>query len=79
MINIIEVKKFPITLAQFLKWCGIAMTGGEAKEIIKCGVVSLNGEMCTMAGKKLEPGDKISLPAEDGEITFMVSAALDNE
>lgn len=77
MINIIEVKKFPITLAQFLKWCGVAMTGGEAKEIIKSGMIALNGEMCTMAGKQLNPGDKIAVPTEDGEVVFMVSAALE--
>ena len=76
MINIIEVEKFPITLAQFLKWCGVAMTGGEAKEIVKCGMVAVNGEMCNMAGKQLNPGDKISLPMEEGEVVFMVSAAV---
>lgn len=77
MINIIEIKSFPITLAQFLKWCGVAMTGGEAKEIIKCGMISLNGEMCTVAGKQLKPGDKISVPTEEGEVVFMVSAAVE--
>ncbi len=78
-ISYIKVNNFPITLAQFLKWCGLVMTGGEAKEIIKCGMVSLNGEMCTTAGKKLNPGDKISLAGEVGELVFVVCEQADEE
>ena len=46
-----------IKLESLLKLAGIAMTGGEAKERIQAGEVQVNGEVCTMRGKKLRPGD----------------------
>lgn len=36
-------------------------TGGEAKEAIQGGEVRVNGEVCTMRGKKLRPGDVVEL------------------
>ena len=50
-----------IKLDQLLKFAGIAETGGHAKEIVAEGVVYLNGELCTERGKKIRPGDKITL------------------
>ncbi|MBQ4100934.1 MAG: RNA-binding S4 domain-containing protein [Oscillospiraceae bacterium] len=50
-----------IKLDQLLKFAGIAETGGHAKEIVAEGVVYLNGELCTERGKKIRPGDKVSL------------------
>ncbi len=46
-----------IKLQDLLKFSGAAETGGEAKEAIQAGEVSVNGEVCTMRGKKLRPGD----------------------
>ena len=46
-----------IKLDSFLKFSGAVMTGGEAKEIIQSGKVKVNGEVCTMRGKKMRPGD----------------------
>ena len=37
-------------------------TGGEAKLAIQQGDVSVNGEVCTMRGKKIRPGDVVTLP-----------------
>ena len=34
-------------------------TGGEAKERIQSGEVTVNGEVCTMRGKKIRPGDDV--------------------
>ena len=50
-----------IRLDQLLKFCGLAETGGHAKEIVAEGVISLNGEICTMRGKKIHPGDVIEV------------------
>ena len=55
-----------IKLDSLLKFSGLTETGGEAKEIIKEGLVSVNGEVCTMRGKKIRSGDKISV--EDYEV-----------
>ncbi|MEL6502697.1 MAG: RNA-binding S4 domain-containing protein [Cyanobacteria bacterium J06629_2] len=54
-----------IKLDQFLKWQGIAQTGGEAKIIIKQGLVMVNGESETRRGRKLVTGDRVSV---DGTI-----------
>lgn len=56
-----------IKLQDLLKFSGACETGGEAKIIIQQGDVSVNGEICTMRGKKLRPGDKVSL--DDLELT----------
>ena len=47
-----------IKLQDLLKFSGAAETGGEAKEAIQAGEGRVNGEVCTMRGKKLRPGDR---------------------
>lgn len=46
-----------IRLDDLLKNVGIVNTGGHAKIIIQDGEVKVNGEICTMRGKKLRQGD----------------------
>ena len=48
-----------IRLDSFLKLSGAVITGGEAKIAIAEGMVFVNGEVCTMRGKKLRPGDTV--------------------
>lgn len=48
-----------IKLDQLLKYSGIADSGSFAKELIYEGFVYYNGEVCTMRGKKVYPGDKV--------------------
>lgn len=50
-----------IKLDSLLKFAGICETGGEAKEAVQGGFVTLNGEVCTMRGKKCVPGDVVTL------------------
>ena len=54
-----------IRLQDLLKFAGAVETGGEAKLLIQDGEVKVNGEVCTMRGKKLRPGDRAEL---DGQI-----------
>lgn len=54
-----------IKLDAFLKFAGAAGTGGEAKLLIQGGEVKVNGEVCTMRGKKLRPGDRVEM---DGNV-----------
>lgn len=49
-----------IKLEAALKLAGAVPTGGMAKNLIAEGEALVNGEVCTMRGKKLYPGDKIS-------------------
>ena len=44
-----------IKLDSFLKYAGLTDTGGQAKEMVLEGMVKVNGEVCTMRGKKSAP------------------------
>ncbi len=57
-----------IKLESLLKFEGVAETGGMAKYMIQDGEVLVNGEVCTMRGRKLRPGDIVTL----GEIEITV-------
>ena len=50
-----------IKLDSLLKYEGLVETGGDAKIRIQFGEVKVNGETCTMRGKKLRPGDRVEL------------------
>ena len=55
----IEIKEDFIKLDSALKFAGLLPTGGIAKMVILDGLVLVNGEVCTMRGKKLRRGDKV--------------------
>ena len=48
-----------IKLDSFLKYAGLTDTGGQAKEMVLEGMVKVNGEVCTMRGNKIRPGDVV--------------------
>lgn len=50
-----------IKLDSFVKFCGEASIGSEAKEIILNGKVKVNGEICRQRGKKLFDGDTVEI------------------
>lgn len=49
-----------IKLDALLKFAALTGTGGEAKQVITDGMVAVNGETCTMRGKKIRPGDTVT-------------------
>jgi ribosome-associated protein len=49
-----------IKLDALLKYAALVGTGGEAKVAIAEGMVKVNGEVCTMRGKKIRPGDVVA-------------------
>lgn len=57
----IEITSEFIKLDQFLKFAGIAQTGGHASMIIRDGIVKVNNQICTQRGKKLVKGDIVEL------------------
>ena len=57
-----------IRLGQLLKAAGAAGNGVEAKEMIQDGQVSVNGETETRRGRKLYPGDTVSVNGEELQI-----------
>ena len=64
----IEITTEFIKLDSLLKFAGLVMTGGEAKEVVLDGLVSVNGEVCLMRGKKIRPGDAVSFDGEELEV-----------
>ncbi len=57
-----------IKLDALLKFAGLCETGGEAKELIQGGAVKVNGEVCTMRGKKCRSGDTVELDGRTVQI-----------
>ena len=53
-----------IKLDSFLKFCGAASLGSEAKMYILDDLVKVNGEVCTQRGKKLYRGDIVEFNGE---------------
>lgn len=66
----IQISTEYIKLDALLKFAGAVETGGDAKLIIQEGRVTVNGEVCTMRGKKLRPGDRAAI---DGETELVVA------
>ena len=54
-----------IKLDALLKYASVAMTGGEAKIYVTEGLIRVNGEVCTMRGKKIYPGDVVTYENEE--------------
>lgn len=61
IIRHVKIKTLFIRLDQLLKYTGIAETGGHAKDMILNGEVFVNGECCLQRGKKIFPGDGVTL------------------
>ena len=65
MDNKVQLKTEFIKLDQLLKFSGAVSIGSEAKEIILDGKVKVNGEVCTMRGKKIRSGDTVTVNGQD--------------
>ncbi len=64
----VKIKSEFIKLDSLLKYAGLCETGGIAKEIILEERIKVNGEVCTMRGKKIRPGDRIQIDEIKSEI-----------
>ena len=58
-MKVIHIETEYIKLQDLLKFAAAVSTGGEAKILIQEGDVTVNGEVCTMRGKKIRPGDDV--------------------
>lgn len=65
----ITIKTPFIKLEQLLKLAGLTDTGGFAKQLIQDGVVKVNGEVCTMRGKKIRNGDTVTADQFEVSVT----------
>ena len=64
----IKIETEFIRLDALLKFAGAVQTGGQAKVAVQNGQIRVNGEVCTMRGKKMRPGDQ----AQAGEDVYEV-------
>lgn len=65
----VKIKTEFIKLDSLLKFAGLTDTGGFAKELIQQGAVKVNGEVCTMRGKKIRSGDTVEV--EEYKVTVL--------
>ncbi len=65
MDNKVKITTEYIKLDQLLKFAGAVSIGSEAKELIKSEKVMVNGEICTMRGKKIRSGDTVKVNNQD--------------
>lgn len=66
----IEITTEYIKLQDLLKFAAAVQTGGEAKIVIQEGDVTVNGEVCTMRGRKLRPGDDVCFQGKHYAVTY---------
>lgn len=66
----VVVREVPIELCQFLKFGGLTGTGGEAKQMISQGLVTVNGAVETQKRKKLLAGDKVAYDGKTIVVTL---------
>ena len=59
-----------IKLQDLLKFASLVSTGGEAKQLILDEQVTVNGEVCTMRGKKIRPGDVVEFDGEHLTVAY---------
>ena len=59
-----------IKLQDLLKFANLVETGGMAKECVQCGEVRVNGEVCTMRGKKIRPGDVVLFAGQELTVDY---------
>ena len=59
-----------IKLQDLVKLANAVASGGEAKERIQAGEALVNGEVCTMRGKKLRPGDVVAFDGREYGLTY---------
>ena len=69
-MNTIEIITEYIKLQDLLKLAGLTYTGGEAKVMVQEGLVKVNGEVCTMRGKKIRPGDRVEFEGKTLEVRY---------
>ena len=59
-----------IKLQDLLKFANLVSSGGEAKERVQAGEVTVNGEVCTMRGKKIRPGDTVAFDGKELTVSY---------
>lgn len=59
-----------IKLQDLLKFANLVESGGEAKERIQAGEVTVGGQVCTQRGKKIRPGEAVGFAGEQLTVDY---------
>lgn len=70
-MQIITIDTEFIRLDALLKLAGAVETGGHAKLSIQNGEVLVNGQVCTMRGKKMRAGDRAEFQGQGYEVKVL--------
>jgi len=68
-----------IKLDQFLKWQGLAESGGSAKALVTEGKIKVNGEVETRRGRKLRNGDTVQLEEQTLHVALEEKTRADKQ
>lgn len=71
----IRINEEYIRLDNLMKFSGLCNSGGRAKYLIQNGEVKLNGEVCTMRGKKCRQGDQVEYQNRTVEVAVESTGA----
>ncbi len=71
-MNEIKITTEYIKLDQLIKFAGLSFDGAEAKDMIKSGIVSVNGEKEDRRGRKIYPEDVVLIEFEDEDFSMKV-------
>lgn len=66
----IKIQTEYIKLQDLLKYANLVESGGMAKECVQSGEVQVNGEVCTMRGKKIRPGDVVCFDGQELTVAY---------
>ena len=69
-MKVIEITTEFIKLQDLLKFASLVSTGGEAKQLILDGQVTVDGEVCLMRGRKIRPGNVVSFDGGDYTVAY---------
>ncbi|MDO5032588.1 RNA-binding S4 domain-containing protein [Corynebacterium sp.] len=81
----VSIKGESIKLGQFIKLASLVATGGEAKELIEQGAVTVNDRTVTQRGATLHVGDVVCIGdtcaqvADDEEDDYFDEATADDD
>ncbi len=65
----VQIRTDFIKLDSFLKLAGITETGGQAKQLILLGKITVNGNVCLERGKKIREKDVVAYEEEQYEVS----------
>lgn len=64
----VNIKTEFIKLDSLLKYAGLAVTGGQAKQLVETRAITVNGDPVSQRGKKIRPGDKVNVAGKVIEV-----------